>query len=831
MNNDVLWNFISPITGRILCDKDYVLVGDRQNIATPSPILIDIRLDLIKIKKDIENLAQADYVIGHPSAILKKAQVLSKMEDGFVYNTKGIVSIKNQVPADNLKLTYKHVFVGDKNNKAEDVALILEDNLPNLDNNNIWIGNASKRPKPKKTIDMVNLPGLKKDYIWKGDPLGRPEAVEFKPLGDLKFENIWIGDDKNKPQPNLTIAVKNLPDLTMSRCWVGNEDDRPVEFNLLKDLAPADAFYILQKKSDPLVNAQSLYSLEDGFMYKTTVDDRGVLVSKANTLPPLQHRRLWRGNDSNEAAEVLQIGLENLPDLPRFALWSGSAEGKTFPTFRIDRHYNLPFLKNNHVWVGDPNSIPQEAMFYPGNPIARYIIQEPDIDEHRRNRLPNAQALSNLFNAGDAGEMAFIRGPRSPGGRTGSIRKAKGGTSIIPLFEDDYVDPFSYHTGIAAVKVELYAAITTAVAAAVASIIIITTGLSTAIGILRSDMNERFRLLTLNSIATNRPTDGPVNFNGQNLINLAPFINTLTPVTNAARIDIPINYLGRPVADLNLNLRKIFNLNDPHEPLDAVNYRTLLDSLPHTAAYISATDTAAVSPIILAGLPVALNLDLSVITEQEFELSDGNVIRYKGRVPRFIRINITTNIMVTESPLTSAVILGVGIGLLVNGVRYTFARADVGLYKSTLPGNPINQAIVLTANILLSAGDEITIYGQSLLPNITFHTSNLTISIDALTDSFAALFQYLPTSMNFASGEITKLEVWNNDENKQIMAKYSEIIGEACGGFAAVPAFVNTKTNQALCGAHEPADIKVLIEGGDCSGNVCKPHSKIDQAA
>lgn len=75
--------------------------------------------------------------------------------------------------------------------------------------------------------------------------------------------------------------------------------------------------------------------------------------------------------------------------------------------------------------------------------------------------------------------------------------------------------------------------------------------------------------------------------------------------------------------------------------------------------------------------------------------------------------------------------------------------------------------------------------------------------------------------------EITKLEVWNNPDNEAKMKQYEGIISEACGGFAAVPSFVNTETGQALCGAHDPEDIKILIEGGDCKDNVCKPHSKL----
>ncbi|MCC7289218.1 thioredoxin family protein [bacterium] len=77
--------------------------------------------------------------------------------------------------------------------------------------------------------------------------------------------------------------------------------------------------------------------------------------------------------------------------------------------------------------------------------------------------------------------------------------------------------------------------------------------------------------------------------------------------------------------------------------------------------------------------------------------------------------------------------------------------------------------------------------------------------------------------------EIRKLEVWNDADNQKLMEEYSEIISEACGGFAAVPSFVNTKTRQALCGVHDKADIQKLIEGGDCKDNVCMPHSKMQK--
>lgn len=75
--------------------------------------------------------------------------------------------------------------------------------------------------------------------------------------------------------------------------------------------------------------------------------------------------------------------------------------------------------------------------------------------------------------------------------------------------------------------------------------------------------------------------------------------------------------------------------------------------------------------------------------------------------------------------------------------------------------------------------------------------------------------------------EITKLEVWQHPENEQIMAQYSDIIGVACGGYAGVPAFVNTVTHQALCGAQDSETLKAFVLGADCKDGVCQPHTKM----
>lgn len=145
---DVLHNFISPVTGRVLSDPDYVLVGDRQGIATPSPILIDVRLDLLDLRYDFNVAASASYIIGFPNSMLPNAQVLNTLDDnkkpdGYMYNTEGIVSTVNTIPSGDLKLQENHIFRGNSDDVAIEVLRITESNLPKLSHNKIWIGTSS----------------------------------------------------------------------------------------------------------------------------------------------------------------------------------------------------------------------------------------------------------------------------------------------------------------------------------------------------------------------------------------------------------------------------------------------------------------------------------------------------------------------------------------------------------------------------------------------------------------------------------------------------------------------------------------------------------------
>lgn len=58
MKYDRLYNFISPLTGKFPIDRNYILIGDKDGRSYSSPILIDIRQDIIDLKRKIGNFEE-----------------------------------------------------------------------------------------------------------------------------------------------------------------------------------------------------------------------------------------------------------------------------------------------------------------------------------------------------------------------------------------------------------------------------------------------------------------------------------------------------------------------------------------------------------------------------------------------------------------------------------------------------------------------------------------------------------------------------------------------------------------------------------------------------
>jgi len=62
------------------------------------------------------------------------------------------------------------------------------------------------------------------------------------------------------------------------------------------------------------------------------------------------------------------------------------------------------------------------------------------------------------------------------------------------------------------------------------------------------------------------------------------------------------------------------------------------------------------------------------------------------------------------------------------------------------------------------------------------------------------------TGVNF-----TKLEIWYNQTNHELFTKYEDKVVRDCG-FSGVPAFINIRTNRAICGEMVASDLKQFVK-------------------
>jgi thiol-disulfide isomerase/thioredoxin len=56
--------------------------------------------------------------------------------------------------------------------------------------------------------------------------------------------------------------------------------------------------------------------------------------------------------------------------------------------------------------------------------------------------------------------------------------------------------------------------------------------------------------------------------------------------------------------------------------------------------------------------------------------------------------------------------------------------------------------------------------------------------------------------------DIERLEVWHNEKNADLMRSLREIIEPKCGGQLRTPTFMNTETNDIICGEVEYEKLK-----------------------
>ena len=192
--NDVLYNFISPVTGRLPLIENYIFIGGKDGFSIMSPKLIDIELDIININHNLddieveisninynlEDLSATAFILGAPNPRLPLSQDLSSLDNGFMFNTAGTISTTNDLPL--ASLLYKNIWIGDSNNTPQPNPTISIGNLPNLGTTSINV------PNPLNPGAPITISGGK---IWQGTDSNRPEESNslLEVEGDIALIN------------------------------------------------------------------------------------------------------------------------------------------------------------------------------------------------------------------------------------------------------------------------------------------------------------------------------------------------------------------------------------------------------------------------------------------------------------------------------------------------------------------------------------------------------------------------------------------------------------------------------------------------------------------
>lgn len=644
MKFDVLHNFISPVTGRVLSDPNYVLYGDRNGIAVPSPIIIDIRLDLINLRKKYDTLSHADFVIGHPNSELPNAQVLYNLTDGYVFNTEGEISTYPAIPplplcyaatTSNLLFSYLNgmsgvgatltatslgTFTLDGTSPPLNSYVLIKDQTTSFQNGIYVVTTVGDsfnetvltRSPTYDTVGEIHRGNIvavefgivNAQTIWVETQditeIGT-DPILFTPLSlfnTLPANNIWIGNNLNRPIPHPTIFLNNLPNLTLEFIWRGDKDNRPFESDSLTEAEK---------------NIGTLFADVNSLLQ--SLRDLSTIVSNlANTVATLQNIINGIGEGISYVVLVATVAvlevqvLNNRGDIDRLKESLG-------------KYYQQALI------IPEPENILEYV-------IDQIITSLNGLGEYVRNLTVNRLPIVADVNFNDF-KIINLANPTNPTDGVnkyyvdllnveGTVGQINSSISLVTPFGPNNftlsLAPSGAITGTytyTTVTVDTFGRIT-AISNGDDSIILI--GPVTGTGVLGSPITTSFTL-NLNEISALNLTSGNVDLNNFKIINLADPVNPLDAVnletlqsyiptfytitligdvTGTGPSNLPvvttltlnlnqISNLNLTSGNVNLNNFKLINVEDPTNPQDAAtkNYVDLLNVLGTAGEIIS----------------------------------------------------------------------------------------------------------------------------------------------------------------------------------------------------------------------------------------------------
>ena len=351
MKYDRLYNFISPVTGKIPIERGYTLLGDKDGKSFTSPVLIDVRQDIIDLRRKIGNFEE-----------LKK-------------------------------LDHNRIWIGDYYNEPQEQLHIGIINLPPLAEAifpNPISGLTGDFRIPNPTFDylspfdwVMSGPYLPQIYATKYDTFGNPIGTDVSSsLAMTQVRSAQI----MKRFDNANFIVGSS---TVIFDW-----ENPKMYLIpepLKQLYGLGTTYNFTK-------AQSLGNLETGLL-KNTVDNGTGTLSTAIAGKDYV--------DFASAVENMQIALVR-PEV----LESDQDVAKLLSRVQRLPKSNMPNLTEGKYWKGDSNNELIEVDLPTYAPTdAKYILQRPDSNLPNAQALSDLTLLSgDILKCDVHGTVSLARG-------------------------------------------------------------------------------------------------------------------------------------------------------------------------------------------------------------------------------------------------------------------------------------------------------------------------------------------------------------------------------------------------------------------------------------
>lgn len=295
---------MSPVSGKLTSytqlpdiTEDYIWIGDRDDNPIPSSAIIDIRLDIIGLRKQLSHVVlpalNSTFIVQTPNSNLPNAQALNQLSAGLMKQTEGVVSTAV------LGVDYGNVTGPNPSTSTQNAVAIWADNTGiNLANSQVLI-QSGNNVSGVNNLNGVNLYASQSvtvinSIIWNNNAFLFPKTITLSTPSGLSSNLNWNMPNTQGSEGNV---LTNLDGTNWG--WGTVADNQ--------------ATYIVQTANDNLPNAQALDELEDGVMVNVggVVETSKEYVKSGTLTSTIDNIAVW----TDETGTTIGDSGTSIPDL------------------------------------------------------------------------------------------------------------------------------------------------------------------------------------------------------------------------------------------------------------------------------------------------------------------------------------------------------------------------------------------------------------------------------------------------------------------------------------------------------------------------------------